>query len=487
MTPRKIIPAAVGFICLICLLLLPVNWISKSFALAAVANWIFFTYYFENFYNPASIFMSLFLFMIGCSQAHLTVIEQDNFAPQTWITLIVTIGVFYAVTFSFIRRLGRIKLNPLMKKSYTISAPTIFWSNIVCVISELFIYAYAINKIGSIPLFDDYVRANIMPLVINNYLMTLMILPTFFIIFNTIYVTQYKKYGYLFFSAIYLFLLMLLGGRINIFIPVITSLFYNLTQYYVTKENKASIIIITTITLAMVIALMVAMPLIRTQVYVANQSSLNHANAKTGAKYYDIIYNTPAGSEAQKLAAIKKYQATVKLKLPSQLLPVWVHLSTEMYAFNKMVTYLGKSHDFRHGRMLLSGTFRFMSKFFIPEQKLDLDAMGGLSWVNIITFMQKPYMDFGVYGVAGFMLFFSLTGMLLYQQMQQRKSMTNTLLYSYFCMTTLYMVFDNHFYSSALLVNIALLLLFKEFISIDWLAKLRFFKANSPIKTLAYD
>ena len=244
---------------------------------------------------------------------------------------------------------------------------------------------------------------------------------------------------------------------------------------------------ITTITLAMVISLMVAMPLVRTHVYVSNQSHANHVSANTGAKYYDLIYNTPAGSKAQRLAALEKYQATVKLKLPSQLLPIWVHLSTEMYAFNKMVTYLEEKHDFRHGRMLLSGTFRFITKFFIPEQKLDLVAMGGLSWVNIITFMQKPYMDFGVYGVAGFMLFFSLTGMVLYQRMQQRKSMTNTIVYSYFCMATLYMVFDNHFYSSALIVNISLLLLFKEFLGIDWLAKLRVFKANSSIKTLAYD
>ncbi len=51
--------------------------------------------------------------------------------------------------------------------------------------------------------------------------------------------------------------------------------------------------------------------------------------------------------------------------------------------------------------------------------------------------------------------------MTLYQRVQQRKTLINTLLYSYFCMAMLFMIFDNHFYYSTVIVNIILLLLFK--------------------------
>lgn len=53
--------AGFGIVCLICIILLPVNGVSKSFAIAAVANFVFFTYFFKNIYNPASIFMSGFV------------------------------------------------------------------------------------------------------------------------------------------------------------------------------------------------------------------------------------------------------------------------------------------------------------------------------------------------------------------------------------------------------------------------------------------
>lgn len=104
-----------------------------------------------------------------------------------------------------------------------------------------------------------------------------------------------------------------------------------------------------------------------------------------------------------------------------------------------------------------------------------------------MTFMQKPYMDFGVYGVGGFMLVFTCVGMALYQRVQQRKTLINTLLYSYFCMAMLFMIFDNHFYYSTVIVNVILLLLFKAFMSRDWLVRLKLAKPSSELKAAVHD
>ncbi len=41
--------------------------------------------------------MSMFLFMIGCSQAKLTLIEQDDFSHSTWMALFAVIACFYMV------------------------------------------------------------------------------------------------------------------------------------------------------------------------------------------------------------------------------------------------------------------------------------------------------------------------------------------------------------------------------------------------------
>ncbi|MCR0999096.1 O-antigen polymerase [Serratia rubidaea] len=475
------------------LLILPVNAVSKSFAIAAIVNFLFFSYYFKNIYNPASIFMSMFLFMIGCSQAKLTLIEQDSFASSTWLTLFSVILVFYAIVAAFMLRHGRILPKEKQQDSYTISAKTIFWSNIICLSVEIIIYYYAINKIGSIPLFDDNARANIMPHVISNPLMTLMVIPTFFIIFNTAYTIQTKKYGYLFFSVAYLTLLILLGGRINIFIPVITSLFYTLIQYQFAKENKKSVAITGTAILITVAALMVTIPLVRTQIYVQQHQTASEGQApSSGSDYYATIYNTV---NTHTLDAHQAEEKTKQLRqnfkptmtLPPQMMSVWINLSTEMHAFNKMVIYFDEHNDFRDGRMLLTGTFRFISKYFMPDETLDLVKMGGYDWINIMTFMQKPYMDFGVAGVAGFMLLFTLVGMTLYQRVQQRRTMTNMLLYSYFCMATLFMVFDNHFYYSTVVVNVLLLLLFKAYMKIDWLKSFNVSKSKKMNADKAID
>ncbi|AKL40127.1 TPA: oligosaccharide repeat unit polymerase [Serratia marcescens] len=476
--------AGFGIVCLICIILLPVNGVSKSFAIAAVANFVFFTYFFKNIYNPASIFMSMFLFMIGCSQAKLTLIEQDDFSHSTWMALFAVIACFYMVVATFVLRRGRITLNRETNVRSGIAARTLFWSNVICIVTEVFIYWYAIHKIGGIPLFDDNIRANIMPKVISNYLMTLMVLPTFFIIFNTIYVTESRKYGYLIFSCAYLSLLMLLGGRINIFIPVITSLFYVLIQYYVAKENKSALLITGIVTLFSVVLLMVSMPLVRTQIYVQNHQSSTEEKAQTGTHYYEAIYNSP-NTNTQEHREEKDFKPT--MKLPPQMMSIWINLSTEMHAFNKMVIYLDKTHDFRDGRMLMTGTFRFATKSFMPDETLDLVKMGGYDWINIMTFMQKPYMDFGVYGIGGFILIFTWIGMTLYQRVQQRKTLINTLLYSYFCMAMLFMIFDNHFYYSTVIVNIILLLLFKAFMSRDWLAKLKLTKQSTELKAAVHD
>ncbi|MBO2007395.1 hypothetical protein J4732_22715 [Serratia marcescens] len=95
------------------------------------------------------------------------------------------------------------------------------------------------------------------------------------------------------------------------------------------------------------------------------------------------------------------------MKLPPQMMSIWINLSTEMHAFNKMVIYLDKTHDFRDGRMLMTGTFRFATKVSC-RMKRWICKMGGYDWINIMTFMQKPYMDFGVYGIGGFILIFTV-------------------------------------------------------------------------------
>lgn len=476
----RITLAVLSIVCLTGIILLPVNGVSKSFAVAALANFVFFTHFFKNIYNPASIFMSMLLFMIGCSQAKLTLIEQDDFSQSTWMALIAVIACFYMVIASFMLRRGRIALKRETTVCFSISAPTLFWSNVVCVVVETLLYWYAIQKIGCIPLFNDNARANIMPNVIGNYLMTLMVIPTFFIIFNTVYVTESRNYTYLLFSAAYLGMLMLLGGRINIFVPVITSLFYMLIQYRVAKEKKSALLITGVITLFTVVVLMVSMPLIRTQIYVKNQQSDAKEEVQTGTQYYQAIYNRPnkTSSSSVQITA-KDFKPT--MVLPPQMLSIWVNLSTEMHAFNKMVIYLDKTHDFRDGRMLMAGTFRFATKHFMPEETLDLENMGGYDWINIMTFLQKPYMDFGIYGVGGFMLVFTWCGMALYQRVQQRNTLVHTLLYSYFCMAMLFMIFDNHFYYSTVIVNVLLLLLFKAFLSRDWLAEFRLAKPQPGI------
>lgn len=478
--------AVFGIVCLTGIILLPVNGVSKSFAVAALANFVFFTHFFKNIYNPASIFMSMFLFMIGCSQAKLTLIEQEDFSQSTWITLFSVIACFYVVIAAFILRRGRIAQKRETTVCFSISAPTLFWSNVVCVVVETLLYWYAIHKIGSIPLFDDNARANIMPKVISNYLMTLMAIPTFLIIFNTVYVTESKKYAYLLFSAAYLGMLMLLGGRINIFVPVITSLFYMLIQYSAAKEKKSALLITGMITLFSVVVLMISMPLIRTQIYVQNQQSGAKEEVQTGTQYYQAIYNSPnETSSASVQKTVKNFKPSAVL--PPQIMSIWVNLSTEMHAFNKMVIYLDKTHDFRDGRMLMAGTFRFATKHFMPEETLDLINMGGYDWINIMTFMQKPYMDFGAYGVGGFMLVFTWGGMALYQRVQQRNTLVHTLLYSYFCMAMLFMIFDNHFYYSTVIVNILLLLLFKAFLSRGWVAKLKLAKPQPRSKAAGHD
>ncbi|KXP70795.1 Protein of uncharacterised function DUF70 [Escherichia coli] len=474
-------------ICCSAVLITPLNYISKSFLVLSILNFVFFSSFFRNIYNPASVFGSLFIFMIGCSQARLTEIEQDPWDIHTWYCIISVLVVFYSIMLFYIFRFGRMKPNIPLARKYRVNGNTLLISNLLCLAVEIIIYFVAFNKIGTIPIFDDNARANIMPAVISNYMMTLMVIPAFFIIFNTVYVAKSKKYYFLIFSAIFIVMLTSLGGRINVFIPVITSLFYLLIQYVFDRGNIRNVLLTGLITLVVTAMVMVSIPLIRTSIY-----------SGSGSDYYSEIYknktdvkipsNTLVGSDDKNyIASNKKHEDFIpgsgefkpSIKIPARILPVWINFSTEMHAFNKLVIYFNYTQDWRGGSELLTGTFNFIGKHFYQKEQLDLDKMGGYNWINIMTFMQKPYMDFGVYGVIGFMIFFTVLGMSLYVRVQRKHTFMNTLFYSYFCMTMLFMVFDNHYYYSTALVNYILLLLFKVFMQTDWIKGFHKFKQLS--------
>ncbi|MFI8418267.1 O-antigen polymerase [Serratia sp. NPDC078593] len=481
-------PGLLGLIGLIFILILPVNWVSKGFAIAAIANFVVFTYLFRNFYNPASIFMSMFLFMIGCSQAKLTAIEQNDFSYDTWLAISAVIITFYTVCIGFILSNKKKNITKNKHGNYEISSRTLFASNIIGIIVEIALYCYAFNKIGSIPLFNDNARANIMPNVISNYLMNILVMPIYLIIFNSIYVTHTKKYGYMIFSTIFLLMLVLLGGRTNIFIPIFTSLFYITIYFYFNKNDRRSTFITGFLIFSSVAFLMTTIPLIRAQIYTQDKyyAVTNDSKVESGADYYSDIYSTPQPisqdltPDSINSSSYEEFKPT--MELPPQLMPIWVNLSTELHAFNNMVIYFNKTNDFRDGRVLLTGTFHFITKHFLPDETLDLSKMDTYNWVNILSFMQKPYMDFGSYGLIGFMLFFTSLSMFLYYRLQRKKDTLSMILYSYIGMVTLFMICDNQFYNSTIIVNITLLLLFKWFMKKDWLSLI-----SKPIKKSRVD
>lgn len=442
---------------------LPVNAIAKSFAIAAGINFFFFTVYYGNIFNIGSLFMSLFLFMIACSQAKLTEIEQNDFALLTWLTLFSVIVCFYATIFIY-QKIHHNK-TMLINKNYTynFSNRTVFLVNISLLILEIIIYSYAFNKLGGIPLFNDYLRAVQMTALLGNYLMTIMVLPIMLIIFDIVYIVQKKKYFYFIFIFIFITMLMLLGGRINVFIPITTSIFYLLLELHYKKYKKSYLFVVGTILIVLLLALMLIIPLIRTSIY-----------SGSGTEYYDIIYDVPNDTEIQSNISVQESTASqnnvsTSLEIPSFLKPIWVNFSTEMHGFDWMVKILSETKEFQYGNMFLHGPLNFIFKHITPSPQVDVLKY---DWLNVLTFMQKPYMDFGIFGVMIFIIIYTIIGMIAYNYALQKKSMFCILFYAYYCMSTLFFVFENHFMYTTYIINTVLLLLFAWALAIDWIHEL---------------
>lgn len=468
-------------ICAIFVLILPVNLVSKTFVIAAAINFYIFTLYFGNVFNLPSLFMTLFLFMIGCSQAKLSPIEQNDFNTLTWLTLAGVIAAFYA-TIIFYQKIIIKKAKPVKEKSeYSFSGRTVLLTNIIILLTEAIIYYVAFKRIGGIPLFDDYLRAITMTNVLGNWIMTLMVLPIFLIIYDTIYMVHTRKYQYFGFIIAFLSLIILLGGRINIFIPVITALFYIALELYFKVRKKKRLVFIGSILLVLVVTLMIAIPLLRTSIY-----------SGSGANYYDAIYTVeenakdnaeePPEEIVDSSVDIDTQQVMqLSLEIPSFLKPIWVNLSTELYGFDGMVEILSNTGEFQYGRMFLRGTFNFVFKYFVDVSYGDILKF---HWLNVLTFMQKPYLDFGIFGVIAFIIAFTFAGMHSYHLALKRKSIFTMVFYAYYCMCTLFFVFDNHFYYTTFIVNTILLFLFSWGLSIDWIQKVKDLFSRSAKKII---
>lgn len=438
----------------------PVNWVAKAFAITAGLNFYIFTVYFGNIFNFVILFSSLFLFMIGCSQAKLTAIEQNNFSFLTWLTFFVALVCCYGTLFLFQKfRKKKESGKPRTNESpdeLQICGRTILWANLLLLLAEICIYYYAFRKLGGIPLFDDYLRVNVMPKVLSSVWMIMMVLlPAMLIIFDIVHIANTKKYQYFAFVFLFIFLIMLLGGRLNIFIPIVTALFYLIIQLYLRNKDRLHLIITSVVLLMIVMVLIIGMPLLRTSVYKDN-----------GEDYYAELYED-TGED------IGEFQE--EIHLPAILQPLWLNFSIEMHGFDWMVKTLAKTGEYQYGRMFLLGPLNFICKYFISQPNVDVLRY---EWLNVLTFMHKPYLDFGVFGVGIFMVLYTFAGMHLYNKAIRRKSLFTLLLYCYFCMTTLFFVCENHFMYTTFVVNTVLLFLFSLGLSIDWLKLLHFKSAQ---------
>lgn len=435
------------------IIVLPVSIVPKIFAIAAGLNFYIFTIYFGNFFNIASLFMSLFLFMIGCSQVKMTPIEQNDFSLMTWLTLFAVIIPFYVTMFIYIKLSNKRNKLPLCVKESKLNDRTILLTNIIMLIVEIIIYTFALIKLGDIPLFNDYLRANIMTGVLGNWLMTIMVLPGILIIFDVVYIVRTRKYQYFAFIIIFIAMIMLLGGRINVFIPIVTAIFYLIIELYYNEKSKKHLIAIGGLLLVIVTVLMLIIPLLRTSVY-----------SGSGTEFYEVIYAEDENETEPSASTEDTTEST--LKLPAVLKPIWVNLSTELHGFDWLVEKLSETGEFQYGRMFLRGPLNFIFKYFVDSPDADLLTY---SWLNVLTFMQKPYMDFGIIGVAVFIIIYTFFGMYLYNKVLQKKSMFLILYYSYYCMATLFFVFDNHFLYTTFIVNTILLFIFTRGLSVDWI------------------
>ena len=209
----------------ILILFLPVLFLSKLFLILSISNFIFCLYYFKNVFNLPGIFISMLFLQIGCSQAKLTKVEQDDFHLLTWLTLFVTIVIFYLCSF-YVYRLKKKSINENSIENIKFNEKRLFISNIIFIVFEIFIYSFVYSKIGTLPAFSDEIRAFILPNLVGNIGMTVLSLPLFFIVINSVYCIIKKQYKFMLFNLLYITLLVTLGSRICIFISTFGRNFF---------------------------------------------------------------------------------------------------------------------------------------------------------------------------------------------------------------------------------------------------------------------
>ena len=430
------------------IIVLPLNFFSKVFLVLSISNFIFCFFYFKNIFNLPGILITMFFLQIGCSQAKLTSVEQDDFHFMTWLTLFTVVLIFYFCSFYVFKLANKAVSNETIDNVYFYRR-RLFLSNLIFLAFEVIIYLYVYVKLGSIPAFNDEIRAFLLPQLVGNLGMTVLSLPLFFIIINSVYCIIEKRYSLMLLNLIYVVLLITLGSRICIFISTVTVLFFALiTMYFKTNRKKEMLLLCVSI-FSIVSLLMVSIPLIRTQIYIPD-SGEKKIQISSGNSYYSSIYY-----DKKDFRDSEEENSKSSLEIPSVFLPIWVNFSTEMHGFNGIVENLFITGNYKYGKMFLTGPFNFITKYFF--EKPDYSDALKISWINVCTFLQEPYLDFGIFGVALFTFIFSTCGMVLYVMAIKKKSLFTMVYYSYIAMCTVFFIFANHFYYSTFIINTSLL------------------------------
>lgn len=451
----------------ILILLLPLNFLSKLFLTLSVSNFTFCLFYFKNIFNLPGIFMTMFFLQIGCSQAKLTAVEQNDFHFMTWITLLTATAVFYFFSFFSLKKIEKKMNGNFTNESFEkirFNKKKLIFANVIFLVFESILYIYIYSKIDTLPAFSDEIRAYTLPALVGNLGMTVLSAPLFFIIINSVYCILYKKYNLMILNFLYIAMLITLGSRICIFISTCTVLFFTLMMISFFSERKKELIILCTFIVIVVSSLMAIIPLLRTQVYL-QENETQKFQISRGSDYYSTIYSngnvTPDESDKSD---------NQKIKIPSKLLPIWVNFSTELHGFNGMVENLFVSGNYKYGKMFLTGSLNFISKYFI--EKPDFTDTLKIPWINVCTFLQEPYLDFGVFGVAVFISLFAFFGTVLYVFAIRKKSLFTVVYYSYIAMCTVFFIFVNHFYYSTFIVNTIVLYAMIKFFTDDKIGRL---------------
>lgn len=443
--------------------LIPVPLVTRAFLFAAVADvYVCFLAY-GHLYSPAGLFIPVFFVQVGCSQAKLTAIEQEDFLPTTWMVVAVVTVTFFAgvaiAGWAYRRREARKAALPCEKTDLSgelLSARTLWIANVVLTVVELAAYTVVFWKLGTIPLFNDEVRAVALPALIGNVGITFLILPQILIVYNVVYAVQHKKYAVLWFDLVYVVMILLLGARNNVFLPTAIAVAFILIAISRDKTQRRRLLLLAVTFVAIVGVLMVAMPFLRTA---------TNANANgSGLDYYESLY---ASSEDDALDAAFAGVDGV----PRIFKSLWVNLSSEMYGFNHMVGVLEETGDYQYGRCFLTGTLNFACKYFMDKPAGDPTELSGLAFVNVITFLHEPYYDFGIFGVAGFTAVYAVGYAWLYHAATRRRRLLTTVYYAYFCAITLMFIHSNSFYYSTFIVNTILLLAAGAVLKVDWIEK----------------